>query len=275
MDHDEPDWTFEEHCKSYHEWGICHDCYNFNVPLDVILAWAETDPLPPPTADDIEPDDEIVEKVAHETRIDEKTKKVVVIPSAKDPQAAAKYLVKWQNVSYRHLDWVPHAFLAAKYQAKLANFLARGSTVTFDAPKDDDPEDAEPDADKKEDIGEAPLPDPNAEERVPRAWKTVDRILDVEYVHPKKVGETVPFHTFRKKMLPKEPEQSIKLVARCYIKWGDLAYKEGEQQLSFLSRVCVFAPIECTCLSPKPRLRRRRKRATKGTRNTSQRTRRS
>ncbi|GAA5979555.1 hypothetical protein JCM10908_002967 [Rhodotorula pacifica] len=226
LEHDEPDWTFEDHCKSYHDWSICHDCYAFSIPLDVILAWAETDPLPPPSAEDIEPDDEIVEKVTHETRVDEKTKKVVVIPSAKDPQAAAKYLVKWQDVGYRHLDWVPHAFLAAKYPAKLANFLARGSTVTFDAPKDDDPEDAEPDAGRTEDVGEAPLPDPNAEERVPRAWKTVDRILSVAYKHPKKADETVEFYAFKKKM-PEDPDESIKLVAQCYIKWGDLAYKEA------------------------------------------------
>ncbi|GAA5876848.1 hypothetical protein JCM3774_000791 [Rhodotorula dairenensis] len=226
LEEEDEDVTFEEHCKSYHEWGICHDCYNYNVPLDVILAWAETDPLPPPSVEDIEPDDEIVEKVAHETRVDDMTNKVVVIPSAKDPHAAAKYLVKWQDMSYRHLNWVPHAFLAAKYPAKLANFLARGSTVTFDAPKDDDPEDAEPDASKKEDLGEAPLPDPNAEERVPKPWKTVDRILSVAYKHPKKVGETVEYYAFKKK-LPEDPNESIKLVAQCYIKWGDLAYKEA------------------------------------------------
>lgn len=128
-------------------------------------------------------------------------------------------------MSYRHLDWVPHAFLAAKYQAKLSNFLARGSTVTFDAPKDDDPEDAEPDGDAKDKLGEAPLPDPTAKDKVPVAWKTIDRVLNVTYKHPRKKNETVDFAAFRKR-LPEDPNESIRLVAQSYIKWCDLAYKE-------------------------------------------------
>lgn len=238
LDHDEPDWSFEEHCTSYQEWSICHDCYNYNVPLDVILAWAEVDPLPVDTADDAEPDDEVVEKVVGETRYDERTKRTIVMPSVKNPQAPAKYLVKWQDMSYRHLAWVPHAFLAAKYPAKLGNFLTRGSTVTFDAPKDDDPEDAEPDDDKKDKLGEAPLPDANAEERVPRAWRTVDRVLNVWYKHPnpKKSEEVVEYSSFKKK-LPENQDDSIPLVAQCYVKWCDLAYKEGRPSIHLRSEV--------------------------------------
>ncbi|GAA6047763.1 hypothetical protein JCM3770_001766 [Rhodotorula araucariae] len=224
LENDEPGWTFEQHVQSYADWAICHDCYNYNVPLDVILAWAEADPLPAGDGDDVESDDEVVEPVVGEQRVDEKTKKVVVVPSSKDLRANAKYLVKWQDMSYRQLDWVPHAFLAAAYQSKLSGFLARGSLVKFEAAKDDDPEDDDP-TDGDDNSGEAPLPDPNALERIPEAWRTVDRVLDVWYTHPK-TGSDVAFADYHKK-LPADPEESIKLVSQCYIKWGDLAYAQS------------------------------------------------
>ena len=124
-------------------------------------------------------------------------------------------------MSYRRLEWVPHAFIAANYPGKLGGFLARGSLVKFETAKDDDPEDADP-TDDQEDAGEAPLPDPNALERIPEAWRTVDRVLDVWYKHPK-TGVDTPFASFKKR-LPEDPGESIKLVSQCYFKWGDLAY---------------------------------------------------
>ncbi|GAA5841516.1 hypothetical protein JCM9279_000677 [Rhodotorula babjevae] len=221
LESDEPEWTFEQHARSYNDYTICHECYNWDQPLDVILAWAEADPLPDGDGDDIEPDDEALVPVVGETRIDDKTHKVVVLPSVKDLRANVKYLVKWQGVSYRRLEWVPHAFIAANYPGKLGNFLTRGSLVKFETAKDDDPEDADP-TDAKEDEGEAPLPDPTALERIPEAWRTVDRVLDVWYKHPR-TGEDTPFAKF-KKHLPKEASESIKLVSQCYLKWGDLTY---------------------------------------------------
>ncbi|BGP05427.1 Chromatin remodeling factor mit1 [Rhodotorula toruloides] len=225
LDNDEPDWTFEQHCQSYFDWQICHDCYNFNVPLDVILAWRETQPVADVGPDDVESDDEVVERIEGEKRVDEKTKKVVVLPSPKDLRASAEYLVKWQEMSYRHLVWVPHAFLAAAYPSKLANFLSRGSTVTFEPANDDDDEDADP-TDVKHENEEAPLPDPNALDRITKSWRTVDRILDVWFDHPKKEGEHVGFTEYRKK-LPQDADDSIKLVSQCYIKWGELPYAQS------------------------------------------------
>uniref|UniRef100_A0A0K3CFQ2 BY PROTMAP: gi/472581396/gb/EMS19135.1/ chromatin remodeling complex subunit, Chd3 [Rhodosporidium toruloides NP11] n=1 Tax=Rhodotorula toruloides TaxID=5286 RepID=A0A0K3CFQ2_RHOTO len=225
LDNDEPEWTFEQHCQSYFDWQICHDCYNFNVPLDVILAWRETQPVADVGPDDVESDDEVVERIEGEKRVDEKTKKVVVLPSPKDLRANAEYLVKWQEMSYRHLVWVPHAFLAAAYPSKLANFLSRGSTVTFEPANDDDDEDADP-TDVKDENEEAPLPDPNALDRIPKTWRTVDRILDVWFDHPKKEGEHVGFTEYRKK-LPQDADESIKLVSQCYIKWGELPYAQS------------------------------------------------
>ncbi|GEM09221.1 chromatin remodeling complex subunit, Chd3 [Rhodotorula toruloides] len=212
LENDEPDWTFEQHCQSYFDWQICHDCYNFNVPLDVILAWRETQPVAEVGPDDIESDDEVLDRIEGEKLVDEDTKKVV-------------YLVKWQEMSYRHLVWVPHAFLAAAYPSKLANFLARGSTVTFEPANDDDPDDSDP-TDVKAENEEAPLPDPNALDRIPKTWRTVDRILDVWYDHPKKEGEHVGFTEYRKK-LPQDADESVKLVSQCYIKWGELPYAQS------------------------------------------------
>ncbi|GAA5949876.1 hypothetical protein JCM10213_005794 [Rhodosporidiobolus nylandii] len=225
LENEEPEWTFQQHCQSYFDWQICHDCYNFNVPLDAILAWAPADPLPQGDKDDIESDDEIVEKIVGEKRVDEKTKQVYEIPAAKDPRANAKYLVKWVDMSYRHLAWVPHAYLMAAYPAKLANFLARGSTVSFEPAKDDEPEDGAEEGDEKDD--QAPLPDANAEDRIPVAWRTVDRVLEVWYQHPKREGEKVPHADYARRYdLPEDTEEALALVVQCKMKWGDLAYRE-------------------------------------------------
>ncbi|GAA6000598.1 hypothetical protein JCM10207_004569 [Rhodosporidiobolus poonsookiae] len=222
LDNDEPAWSFEQHCQSYYDWAIDHDCYNYNVALDVILAWAEADPLPNAEKDQDDSDDEAVEAIVGERRVDEKTKKVYDIPSAKDLRANAKYLVKWQEMSYRHLDWVPHAFLAAAYPAKLSNFLARGSTVKFDAAVEDDPEEGEPE-EEKDDL--APLPDPDALKRIPPSWRTVERVIEVWYRHPKKAGEQLAHdHYIRRYDLPENPEDGLELVMQCKLKWGDLPY---------------------------------------------------
>lgn len=253
LENDDPRLTFEQHAQSYADWAICHDCYNYNVPLDAILAWAEADPLPGDDKDDIEADDEIVEQVVGERKIDQKTKKVVLIPSAKDLRANAKvrlsisahscrshlrlilqYLVKWKDMSYRHLDWVPHAFLAAAYPAKLSNFLQRGSTVSFEPAKDDDPEDADP-TDEGDKDDESPLPDPNALERIPKTWRTVDRVLNVWYKN-KRGDKEIEYLHYRKR-LPENVEDGLSLVAQCHIKWGDLAYAAGV--IDLLELPCV------------------------------------
>lgn len=138
-----------------------------------------------------------------------------------------QYLVKWQGISYRRLDWVSHALLAARSSMKLKNFLTRGSTTTLDLAQDDIAEDGE-DLEAIEQarlIGTSPLPDPNAESKVPVAWKTVDRILDVYYTSAT-TGKLIRFKDHHS--LPEEAKDSIKLVASCYIKWGELAYSVCE-----------------------------------------------
>ncbi|KAK4049413.1 hypothetical protein OIV83_004146 [Microbotryomycetes sp. JL201] len=223
---DEPEF-FEDTALAYFRDGLCHDCYRWNVVLDVILAWAEDDSLPELPKDEIDEDD-VVDEIPVTRRKDPETGKIYEIPNVKDVGARAKYLVKWQHLSYRQLSWVPHAYLAAVYPAKLGNFLARGSQVVFDAPPaGDEPEEA--DNDKTELIGQIPLPDPNAEERIPKGWITPDRILNVWY-QSKKVGETAVVEHRHYRGLPEDPAEAVKLIKDAYIKWGDLPYSNASRE---------------------------------------------
>ncbi|KAL8279021.1 hypothetical protein RQP46_008690 [Phenoliferia psychrophenolica] len=213
----------EAHIESYLADKQCHQCWSFKGTLDVILAWSVDEALAQQMlAADVDPDD--VRVVVEQTlKKDDQTGRMVAIPSAKDPTATASYLVKWQGESYRRLEWVPHAYLVAAYQAKLSNFLARGSTVTFDSkPEDDEKEDGE--EDRPAATGSAPLPDAAAEDRIPIAWKTVDRVLDVNY--RSRNGRTTVRHA-NYRDLPADPAESIELIDDCYIKWGDLPYSSS------------------------------------------------
>ena len=113
---------------------------------------------------------------------------------------------------------MPHAFLVAAYPAKLQNFLARGSTVSFEPSKDDLPEDGEEEKAKLEQIGAAPLPDPNAVDRIPTAWSTVDRILNVWY-RSRAVGQQRDAVEFKNaKKMPEDPMDHLPMIELCYFK---------------------------------------------------------
>lgn len=243
---------------SYFVDGTCHDCYRWNVPLDVILAWAVDDSLPEIEKEIID-DDDVVEEIPVVQKKDE-SGKIHTIPSAKDAFARAKYLVKWQGESYRQLAWVPHAFLMAAYPAKLSNFLSKGSLVSFELPPvGDEPEEGE--EERVVPVGSAPLPDPNARDRIPKSWSTVDRVLNVWY-QSKKGPEhpAVEWRNYRK--LPEDPEESIKLVMHCHMKWGDLPYGQGEHWRR--RHVCPSAMLTFSTVQLRSRFRlKRMKRATR------------
>lgn len=216
--------TYPLQVQSYFEDGTCHDCYRWDVPLDVILAWAVDDSLPELEKEVVEEDD-VVEEIPVVQKRDE-AGKIHTIPSAKDAFARAKYLVKWQGESYRRIAWVPHAFLMAAYPAKLTNFLAKGSLVSFELPPiEDEPEDGE--EDKVVPLGSAPLPDPNARDRIPKSWSTVDRVLNVWYIS-KKANSTQPVEWKNYRKLPEDPMESIRLIVSCHFKWGELPYGQCE-----------------------------------------------
>lgn len=167
----------------YQKRWLCADCSSYTYGLDKIIAWRPY----PPTA---------VEKYSAGD-----------MPNYKN-MLPREYLVKWESRSYRRLDWVPHMWLLSTSAAKLKNFISGGTKVELLKQTDDD--DAKPESNFLHDApGRAteslrspsvkndmspfdPLPD--AEKRIPRPWKTVDRILDVvmwipdEYLSPVSKG---------------------------------------------------------------------------------------
>ncbi|KAJ7293407.1 SNF2 family DNA-dependent ATPase [Mycena rebaudengoi] len=151
---DSPIADIAEHYQITKSW-LCADCSSFTFGLDKILAWR---PYPATAVEPPRPLDEP--------------------PHYKTP-LPREYLVKWVGRSYRRTQWVPHMWLVSTNGAKLKNFLAGGSKVELLN------EAAEENAADNE--GSAPfqiIPHPqdampDAERKIPLAWKTVDRVLDL------------------------------------------------------------------------------------------------
>ncbi|KAI0322695.1 hypothetical protein OF83DRAFT_1092474 [Amylostereum chailletii] len=112
-----------------------------------------------------------------------------------------EYLVKWQDRSWRRTEWVPHGWLAAVQPGLLRNFLTSGSkiellkeAVSEDRVANDVAEGGVGEGhDESRDSSTKPEPVaalldacPDAERRIPPAWKTVDRVLDVLMWHSHK-----------------------------------------------------------------------------------------
>lgn len=226
---DTDDETVEARAESYKRASVCHDCWNWQTPLEGILAWAPDDALDKGSDNNVDG--------LGDTAIDKEGKKFT-IPSAKDPTAPAEYLVKWKDMSFRRTDWVPHAFLAAKFPAKLANFLAYGPRINLDPPpegnelEDDEipsADDAGKPAKARMMSGEPPRPDPEAELRIPIAWRTVDRVLDVGF-RTKKAGQPKFYLDIPRRILDADPEETIDEVEEIDVKWGDLPYSEWTRE---------------------------------------------
>ena len=107
-----------------------------------------------------------------------------------------KYLIKWQDRSYRRVTWVPHGWLATTHSGLLRSFLVTGPRiellkvpVTPDHEANDVAEggvgdDSRDSSARPEDEHRHRNPFdacPDAERRIPPAWKTVDRVLDVRF----------------------------------------------------------------------------------------------
>jgi len=175
--------------QSTTEWR-CSDCSSYNWELDKILAWR---PYPSTAVEPPRPPDEP--------------------PHYKSP-LPREYLVKWLSRSYRRTQWVPHMWLVTTHAAKLKNFLNVGAKVELLEESLPDEEAMEVDDEAKKVVEEgntATIPfeisadanqDPNkadpkaltlplgampdAERRIPLAWKTIDRVLDVLLWRPPK-----------------------------------------------------------------------------------------
>ncbi|KAJ7487418.1 SNF2 family DNA-dependent ATPase [Mycena galericulata] len=156
----------------YHRNWLCADCSSFDDKLDKILAWR---PYPADALEPPRPDDEL--------------------PNAKTP-LPREYLVKWEGRSYRRTEWVPHMWLVSTNLAKLKNFLTGGSKVElldevadetavdvdtspqFQVVVDSRASSVKP-GNVQKPVARPENGMPDAERRIPPAWKTVDRVLDV------------------------------------------------------------------------------------------------
>lgn len=246
----------------------CADCASYVYPLDKILAWR---PYPPGAVESTP-------------------------PSPPDPKASLprEYLVKWADRSYRRTQWVPHLWLVSTNLSKLKHFLTKGSKVPLlDEPVSDEAAmdidqvtvDKEPivfeptvtalevgPPTKPKHISLAPLPD--AERRIPPAWKTIDRVLDVRFWKPLSSGngkrkKKGVFHRDQPDGSPLSPQQQLerayaegeqpdgalmeelrdwlsrpqkRLSIECidevvwvFIKWEDLGYEEGQYPNSYIA----------------------------------------
>ncbi|WVF69124.1 hypothetical protein IAT40_003898 [Kwoniella sp. CBS 6097] len=168
---------------------FCHQCREWIWTVDIIIAWR-----PSPA--------EAVESALDE---DEKANWKDALPR--------EYLVKWTNRGFRHVTWVPHAWLQITTAAKLRNFLEKGpsldlvtdetlaargdemeqptianvtaeedrSTSKRTHPRDDEGKK------EKQWVGIGPGPEKDAEGSLPIEWSTVDRVLDIMLLPPSTV----------------------------------------------------------------------------------------
>ena len=160
-----------EYYQHNQEWS-CADCVSFVYRAEKILAWR---PYPANARQPELPHGESISPKMHLPR---------------------EYLIKWQDRSYRRVQWVPHGWLASVHAGLLRNFLVHGPKVELleHAVQEDqvanavseggiggsskESDDSQPKAEvRSEDV--ALMSSLDAERRIPPAWKTVDRVLDV------------------------------------------------------------------------------------------------
>ena len=239
---DGSDWDALSLAKHYSDDWLCGDCASFTYKVEKIIAWR---PSPEGAA---QPDE----------------------PNYRDA-LPREYLIKWKDRSYRRVTWVPHMWILATHGQMLRNFtLGTGPKVTLmERPVLEEVQDPEPTApvgDTRDSappvtfgdvIEDAPLPTvdegpaeaiPDAHLRIPSAWKTVDRVLDILLWRPKKGGddETVEHQRKIASEFGEQPgddyvlsldswerarkndlaEEDIHHVAYAFFKWNDLGYEE-------------------------------------------------
>lgn len=248
-----------EYYQRSQDWS-CADCVSFVYHAEKILAWR---PYPANAQQPELPHGESISPKMHLPR---------------------EYLVKWQDRSYRRVQWVPHGWLASAHAGLLRNFLLHGPKVELleHAVREDqvanalseggiggsskESDEFQPKAGVRSE-GVALLPSLDAERRIPPAWKTVDRILDVlmwspgeqrskakkrialkktkasadadvqrEWDEAFEFGE-VPSEQNTKTLDEWEAEKEDELsiddidhVVWAFIKWDDLGYDEGKHQ---------------------------------------------
>jgi chromodomain-helicase-DNA-binding protein 4 len=206
--------TTAEYYQRNQDW-LCADCISFAYRAEKILAWR---PYPANAQQPELPHGESISPKMHLPR---------------------EYLVKWQDRSYRRVQWVPHGWLASVHAVLLRNFLLHGPKVELlaHAVREDqvanavseggiggsskESDEPRPKAGvRSEDV--ALLPSFDAERRIPPAWKTVDRVLDALIWSPREQRPKAN----KRKTAPKETMASADTAA-IQREW-DEAFELGE-----------------------------------------------
>lgn len=241
---DGSEWDAVSLAKHYSEDWLCGDCASFTYKVEKIIAWR---PSPEGAA---QPD----------------------MPNYRDA-LPREYLVKWKDRSYRRITWVPHMWILATHGQMLRHFiLGTGPKLTLmdlPAPGEDqdsgptapvgDTRDSAPPVTFGDVIEDAPLPStndgpaeamPDAHLRIPPAWKTVDRVLDIllwrskgdsddeAMAHQRKIsfefGEqpgddyVLSLDSWERRNEREMTEKDIRRVAYGFFKWNDLGYEDCE-----------------------------------------------
>ncbi|KAJ7706367.1 SNF2 family N-terminal domain-containing protein [Mycena rosella] len=136
---------------------LCSDCSSFTFALDKILAWR---PYP---ANAVEPSRSRDE-----------------LPNYKTP-LPREYLVKWADRSYRRTQWVPHMWLEPADE----NGMDEPDSGQYQVVVDSRASSAKP-ATVAKPAARPQDPTPDAERRIPPAWKTVDRVLELILWRPRR-----------------------------------------------------------------------------------------
>ncbi|KAI0778404.1 hypothetical protein BD413DRAFT_489884 [Trametes elegans] len=176
---DTPPFELARYYQEATNWK-CADCASYVYQVEHILAWR---PYPRDAVEPARASDEPIN------------------PRAMLPR---EYLIKWVDRSYRRVQWVPHGWLLATAPSKLKHFLQAGTKVPLlpepvseqqptsidDAPASfdiaADGTETGTNAVKGEEHSSPLFANPDAERKVPPAWKTVDRVLDVRLWRPQK-----------------------------------------------------------------------------------------
>lgn len=229
----------------------CHHCIIYKYRPEKIIAWRSTAQVP------------------------EKDNTLAMNSKTNLPR---EYLVKWVARGYRRTQWVPHIWLSSKHGSLLRNFLTHGSKIhLLDLPTTGDSTPLKLGSTTKVSVYDR-VNDTNvrqseyfvqaisdAECRINPLWKTVDRVLDVLFIHPR-YKLSVPMldsdenkhstkldsdvvkeirHAFDKGEQPsneltvtieewedyvrrKINMTDIDRVIWAFIKWDDLSYGEGD-----------------------------------------------
>lgn len=219
----DPDDTTPAELASYYQHSAgwrCADCTSYVYTVEHILAWR---PFP---ENAIEPPRKPDEPLNYKS----------ILPR--------EYLIKWVDRSYRRVQWVPHGWLLAVAATKLKNFILGGTkvhllpepiseqasmpadsaTADFEIGRDDS---EGPRGKQTEEV--SPLVAyPDAERRIPPAWRMVDRLLDIRLWRPKKPAKGKARKTRTATSDEEEDVDADPVIA----KERTAAYDEGEEPSS-------------------------------------------